>query len=397
MHMKEVLEQNKYWMLTKEDNRLSFATTVGTVIPVSISIHVDKGCLDKNQHHQYIEYSWNERKKEGLLFYENGKAVKFQNKKIIIDSDNYSILYAEKETSVYDNTPNVYKIIKYDNYLSVIENDLVVFDKDTYNYQKICSLNSTTYYHTCNWNNNFRVICQNGSDVKIISLNSKGIIEQNLVINDVEELYRLTRNDGNVTYLFSFFVLKTKGTHIILNLKNLLCIEKDFMYVTPTSFSVKEKDFLVKNERFVIKQGQEYLCIDNTIYDEELNKVTSIRTKWDANPTILDIYDCFIAVSDFRNNIHILKWIPSNEAKIEESYYVCKIDKAGKDIGLIVVDEWKNNNCAPFYPIKKKFVVDIDSIRYAHERKVSVDYDEHDDYSIMDTLDGEPDAYWNID
>jgi hypothetical protein len=150
-------------------------------------------------------------------------------------------------------------------------------------------------------------------------------------------------------------------------------------------------------ERFVIKQKEEYLCIDNGIYDEELNKVATLATKWDANPSVLDTYDCFVAVSDSCKNIHIFKWAPWNKSNIEECKYICRVDAERKVVGLIIDDDFNSNGYAPFDPIKQKFAIDVDEIKKHRHPKAPLEYNDNEEYSIMDALDGDPDAYWNID
>jgi hypothetical protein len=104
-----------------------------------------------------------------------------------------------------------------------------------------------------------------------------------------------------------------------------------------------------------------------------------------------------VAVSDSQNIIHIFKWAPWNNANVEECNYNCWSEAEQKVVGLIVNDDFQSNRLAPFNPIKKKFSIDIDGIKKHHHQKKSVENDDYEEYSIMDALDGDPDAYWNID
>lgn len=392
---KEVFEINNYWTFSKEDKALSFVSCTGSN---RLTFQTGRGFFDKKEHFDFIEYSWLDRKTRDYFIYENGDAFKFIDKRLVINRKTYCILYAERDTTVNNITSNIYKITEYDYNLNPRDYCLGIFNKNTYLFEKICDLNNAPYYYIYYWNNMSRIICQEGTDVRIVTLNYNGLMEQNLVINNVENLYRLTRKDGNVTYLFSFFVLKTKDRQIVLNLKNLLYIDIQSKNLMPTSFSFKKKDYLAKNERFVIKQEQEFLCIDNVIYNEFLKKVVSITTKRDSNPILLDSFDCYLAVSDSQNNIHILKWNPVRESRLNELHYTCRFNGSKqRSINLIIEDELNDYVCASFDPVKKKFVVNIDQIKSIYGRKGNADDYIHDDYGIMDALDGDPAAYWNID
>ncbi len=393
--MKLVLETNNFWTLSKDNNVLSFDSCSNST---SLAFQTRRGLYNKKEHFDFIEYSWLERKTKDYLIYENGDALKFIDKKLVINRKTFYFLYAERDTTVYNNASNIYKITEYDYNLNPRGHCLGILNNSTYLFKKICDLNNAPYYYIYYWNNISRIICQEGTDVRIVTLDHNGLIKQNLVINDVENLYRLTRKDGNVTYLFSFFVLKTKNRQIVLNIKSLLYIDIQSKNLMPYSFSVKKKDYLAKIERFVVKQEQEFLCIDNTIYDENLKKVLSITTDLDSNPVLLDSFDCYFAVSDYQNNIHILKWNPVRETRLDELHYTCRFnDSNQKSVSLIIEDEQNTYVCASFDPVKKKFVINIDQIRSIYGRKESADYYMHDDFGIMDALDGDPEAYWNID
>lgn len=394
--MKEILEHNDNWTLSKENGIFS-VTPSGSASTNSISIPVGDCFIDKKQSTECNEYAWTARKKSECIYTEDGHAIKYDFQRIIINPHNSNIIYAQKDTAVYDTAPSVYKIKEYDSNLTLINNCLGYFCEDKYQYKKICNLDSNTYYHTCYTDYSLRIISLEGTDLRVISLNNKGDEEEKIFLNKVDSLYRITKHEGNVTYLFSFFVLETEGRRIIINLKSMKCIEKSFKTLFPTSFSLRSNDYSGAMERFVIKQKEEYLCIDNGIYDEELNKVATLATKWDANPSVLDTYDCFVAVSDSCKNIHIFKWAPWNKSNIEECKYICRVDAEIKVVGLIIDDDFNSNGYAPFDPIKQKFAIDVDEIKKHRHPKAPLEYNDNEEYCIMDALDGDPDAYWNID
>lgn len=402
--MKEILEDNNYWTLyrtiSEENEKLILLSKDDSGEPFTMSFHIGRSVLDKKQTSEYAEYSWDNQKGDSFLYYENGLAIKFQNNRLIVNHKDCSILLAENGNGLYEFSPSVYKIKSYNNCLKITDFCLGVFNKDSMAFKRLCSLNNDSYYHICYFDNQLRVICQNGSKVKIFSFNRDGVEEHKVILlYNVDEVYRLTQKVGNVTYLYSFFILKSGDTHIILNLKTLKYIEKNFKTILPTSFSVKVKDYIVTQDRFIVKQDPEYLCVDKNIYDEEMRIVSTLESKWDENPVLLDVYDRYIAISDFHNRLHIFTWnvwnLPNKE-KIEDSLYLCRINKNNK-IDIIVADEYHSNSLAPFDPIRKKFVADIETISMIYDKKKSTDYDDYNEYSIMDALDGEPDAYWNID
>lgn len=395
--MKEILEHNNYWTLSKENGIISVTPNGIGNTSNSISISVGNCYIEKKQSVEYREYAWTDRKKSNCISYEDGHAIRFEYKKIVINLNDYSVLYAEKDSTVLESEPSVYKIRKYNHQLQLINYCLGYFSDDKWRYKKICDLNNETYYHTYYTDYSLRIISLEGSDLRVISLNKEGTEEENIFLNQVDKLYRLTRKEGCVTYLFSFFVLETEGKRIIINLKSLKCIERSFKTLIPTSFSFRGSDYSGNKERFVIKQKEEFLCIDNSIYNEDLDKVATLTTKWDTNPVVLDTYDRFVAVSDSQNIIHIFKWAPWNNANVEECNYNCWSEAEQKVVGLIVNDEFQSNRLAPFNPIMKKFSIDIDGIKKHHHQKKSVENDDYEEYSIMDALDGDPDAYWNID
>lgn len=404
--MKEILEDNIYWTLYRtisEENEelilLSKNDDSGETF--TLSFHISGRGLVKKQTSDHSEYSWESRKGDKFLFYENGLAIKFHNNKLIVNHKDCSILFAENDKGIYDFCPSVYKIKSYNNCLEITDFSLGIFNKNSVEFRSLCCLNNDSYYHICYFDNFLRVICHDDSCVKIFSFDKDGNEGQKaILLYNVDEMYRLTQKVGNVTYMYSFFILKSGDSCFIMNLKTLKYIEKSFNMILPTSFSVEVKDYLVKQERFVVKQNPEYLCVDNIIYDEEMNIVSSLESKWDKKPVLLDVYDCYIAISDFRDRLHIFTWkiwnLP-NEEIIEDSHYFCRFNNDNNKIEIIVADEHHSNSLAPFDPIRKKFVADIETISDIYGKKKNTDYEEANEYSIMDALDGEPDAYWNID
>jgi hypothetical protein len=216
-----------------------------------------------------------------------------------------------------------------------------------------------------------------------------------LVFDCVDELYRVTRAEGHTIYMYSFFVLKTKNYSIVFNIRTLKYIEVSYENIIPTNFTFRKKDYTTIFETTIIRHSPEYLCVDNSIFDENLTELAKISTRWDAKPILLDICDCFIAVTDFRGVINIFKWTPYNKTKVEECLYYFKSSENTNDVSLVVEDEF-SNNIMSFDPIKKRFVVKAECIDKKLDIK-TIDYDESNDYSIMDALDGDPEAYGNID
>lgn len=175
--MKEILEHNDNWTLSKENGIFS-VTPSGSASTNSISIPVGDCFIDKKQSTECNEYAWTARKKSECIYTEDGHAIKYDFQRIIINPHNSNIIYAQKDTAVYDTAPSVYKIKEYDSNLTLINNCLGYFCEDKYQYKKICNLDSNTYYHTCYTDYSLRIISLEGTDLRVISLNNKGDEEE---------------------------------------------------------------------------------------------------------------------------------------------------------------------------------------------------------------------------
>lgn len=215
------------------------------------------------------------------------------------------------------------------------------------------------------------------------------------------EWRRVIRRAGNFTYLYFFFILEYDNQTFILNSRTHKCssIEGVSHHIIPLLPYIDRMAF-VRNEKVIFQTYMEYICIDNVIIDADFNQ-TFIRTKYSTDIKVIDSIDTYIAVEDFRG-IHILKWHPTNERKplMELPYYYKDIESRPFG-GLFMSDYYGIFSPIKYFdPVEKVFKADVEKIKedYIESNKMFVQecrFGEH--YTLMDGLDGDPDAYWNID
>lgn len=211
---------------------------------------------------------------------------------------------------------------------------------------------------------------------------------------------RVIRKVGNYTYFYFFFTLKEDGMTFILNTRTLKCssIQGTNHKIIPLVLDLSRDTFTHKGKE-IYKTYKEYICIDNWVIDSNFNQ-TFIETKYNSHLTVLDSLDYYVAAEDSQG-IHLFKIDYSGRSLIiKESQYFYKRLNDNK-VGLFIDDNLANLSTVDYFnPLDKKFFVDVSKIKkknkWAEERRLQ-ELDPAEHYGLMDALDGEVDAYWNID
>ena len=139
----------------------------------------------------------------------------------------------------------------------------------------------------------------------------------------------------------------------------------------------------------------EHLWIDNILYNDKLIECVSLYKDY----KLLDIHYYYIAVDD-NMCIRIFRLNPEYGGKFTLIDVPYKCYSWGiYDSACLFLDEtisYSVNWYAPFNVLSGKFAINIEKIQseYKNRKRVYIE----DDYDLInDGLDGEADAYWNID
>lgn len=212
-----------------------------------------------------------------------------------------------------------------------------------------------------------------------------------------KEWYRLSRTVGNCIFYYFFFILEKDDTTYILNTRThkITSIKGINHNIIPVMLSVPDNLFYGKLRSKEVT-FQEYICIDNMLLSADF-KQTFIRTEYESKPRVLDTLGYYIAVSDFQG-IHILKinWKYGHDIILKEIPYYFKYIEKGNSYRLVIPNDL---TIKFFNPIEETFEADINRIKQMHKEYLERKKKEYipDNYNLYDALDGDIEAYWNID
>lgn len=223
------------------------------------------------------------------------------------------------------------------------------------------------------------------------------------LLND-EGWQRVTRKVGNFTYLYFFYILEKDNQTFILNTQTLMCTSLDGVghKIFPLVYDLYRDAFIMKSKT-IYKTYMEYICIDNVIIDSSFNQ-TIIDISYLYNPVVIDSLEKYIAVQDIQG-IHIFMWNPSSKDEPLINVHYCYKDIKSKPYGGLFIDfnddHYRVFSIVEYFdPKDKKFVVNVKKLlKEDAESKESWihNYGCGEHYGLMDGLDGDSDAYWNID
>ncbi len=330
----------------------------------------------------------------------------FKNRFILYcKSDDRSVFIFNRIKTViqYD-----FKLEKLDSYLGWVA---LSDDKSDIKRNYVISLNDDTNYEI--FSNDQKdyitnILYNEGNTLHVISIKNGYLTKKTIYsIENIKKWYRLSRIEGFYTLLFDFYVIETYETTVLFNLKTLKSVELSFQVILPTSFEFCTDYYLNKHlSKSLINLYTQYVCVDNKIYDENLNVVLEYKPRPKSKITLLDTYGNYIAYM-FNNEIRIVLASPTFDGfESKEAKYVCCENIFENEIAIKVIDFIRttkfnhiisSNDLIMFNPKTHKFIIDVKQIEEEdrYRRKHAISTPEH--YSIWDALDGDAEAYWNID
>lgn len=335
---------------------------------------------------------------------------------LIFDCENKIIFFYETDNRcIWFNS--LQKIIQYDFNLQIIDSYLgrvSISNKEfKISTSKIISLNKDTNYEIYSgdeYDHILNILYNEGKSVNIFSSinGSKKIVH---LIDNIKTFFRLTKEEGYYKLLFDYYIIETDKSSILINLKTLKHITISNQVILPTTFNFNSKYYLNKHAaKSLINLYTQYVCVDNKIYDENLNIVLEIKPLYKEKITLLDTKSNYIAVSKEYgeyHNIHIFLVYSNNHNKTLESIeakYICCYSNSDNRITLKVNDFIKKisyyqrsyNNLISFDPYTNKFIVNTQKIEKDEKRRKE-NYEVYEHYSIWDAVDGDPEALANLD
>lgn len=221
--------------------------------------------------------------------------------------------------------------------------------------------------------------------------------------NNVKNWKRLAFEYNNKLYKSPFVLIETDRESSLFNIFTLG--QKDvtgIKYIHPIVMAFNYSDVTLKHsEEFVINSNI-FILLDKSIYDERLNFVLSLPLSSCIN--IIDVFYNFIAVSNKDKDLQIYVFNFDKKSLYEvRTHFVTGIDEEPDKLTFESSSKYIDGLYFDF--IDYKFKVDLEVVNKKlkqlneelRKSRVYETHDDYDDYGLMDALDGDPDAYWNID
>lgn len=387
----EIIEINDYFILSKNDNRIYLRAS--------------------NEHELVFPYDnlISTKRPPGMRYVvlkcEYNNYVFF----LIVDYEKKTIRYSEKEiNTTFD---NIYKNIVYDFNLQKVNSFLGELVGNSieaeYMFYRLFDINDQTTYSFLTFErNNFSIIFYNGNTLKVLS-KASAFYRTDISISNVKKWQRLSREFGNCTSYYNFFIAETDSSFILFNIKTKKSLSISFQYIVPTTFTFNKRDYELYNKKIKNITERQYVLVDNRVYDEHLDNIAQLTDEYDKPTLVLDTLGHFVATLGNDNKIHLLFAQPdNNKSFFRELNYYCHVRRDSEKKIELIADTSEINNLVSvfnylrfisFDPIEKGFIVNEQLIKEEKAHQPLSDDEIIDNYNMLDALDGVSDAYWNID
>lgn len=401
----KVLESNQYWSLVQNDEGL----TILSHMEESVSFKIRKNTqIKRNECPQYIEYIWQENQEstheasydfiDGVCGYDAFKRCK--GRLLLIDKSRQTISFA-KELMSFTYGPNLYELLDYRQDLRGYSMYLATrWGNSSHVFTRICGSKYTSHYQIYVDRDRLRVIYKIGKDIMIFALGDTPNEKTLFTIKNMEDFYRVTRNVGKYTYLFSFFILQGHSTRILLNLKTLRHLNfEECRNLVPIILELDKRAFYDK-ERKVYRTSDDMLYMDHHIYNTFLQTLSvSYGNEQECSVTVYDAINYHFAIID-NKGLRIFRFISCDNTflHLQELQYYVRCPYARSELCITIDDNGVCTYIDYFDPVNNMFVINEDAIKHDHEKRTQNKFfpEEHYDF-INDGLDGEAEALGNID
>ena len=412
----DIIAVNQYFVLSKDKLSLHLRGQYGADLTFDYN---ENSFLVNQIDNQYLELIWEENNTDAILEEPRGYNSTYKiSKRFIFDFENETFYFSESDDRyVFYNSVN--KIELFNFYLQRIDYFLGWISLSTKESKiitrRIITLNDDTNYEIYSYDgaNGFimNIIYNEGNVIKFIAVSDN--INNTLIysIDNVKKWYRLTREEGYYKLFYNFCIVETIESKILINLKTLKFSTISFHKIFPTTLDFNRSYYINKHmAKNLINMHWQYICVDNKIYDEKLNVIVEIKPRFNGEISLLDTIGRYVAVLEKHTNDHeihifLVYSIHGNFGSVD-TRYICFYDKSKKSTALKVdiysllptpYRNQKDDSLISFAPNTYKFIIDTQRIEEDEQDRRERDYGIEDHYSIWDALEGDPEAYWNID
>lgn len=387
LHNEDLLISNHNLKITKKEHYFLCESSSGKSL--KFGNFSDKTYIFEKKENNCKEYEW-EEKTSFYIMSDSALGRKYKKYKLLYNPNNSKIYFFEEMlTSDFGGFGSVFKETIYDSSLFMIGVNILNTPINTnFKYDVFVTKTYKTVLH------------QKTESILVITIydlnNGKFL---SYTIPSVKDWYILSKNCNHNKVFYPYLILKhTEGYITIWSLESSKSIKGSFKNIAPISFAFNKQHFSSKNAIFFDSYCTA-ICIDDNIYNDDFSIMAYKRLGNIENWKIFDVMKfgtlldtCGQFVAYERGGIYILK-----VNHVDRLFYPisCIYEKKDDIPFLNLIEE------VPFYDSMhihfniqtKRFVIDKDFIRKGTSR--NSEFVDH--CSLMDALDGDPEAYWNID
>ena len=389
IHNNDIVFSNNKLQITKKEKYFLCESYTGESI--QLGKLEDKTWIYSMTKDDEIFYSWEEKSQITICNRGIGwKKSNYRKYEFSINKKSSELTYFEEQISPHFGAfDTIYKATKYDINLNVKSVEIARIPINP------------TFEHFVFCNELFKTIVfqKTESDLFIFSYDLKGLHGYKLLKYNIEniekwEILQSCINNSKIIYPYLLITHKD-GSKTLWSLAFNASLKGRFSTVIPLSDRF-EKDFYVKDRDNVFFDTYfTSIYIDGKFYDDNLNEYDfndGLLAHQIKHGTILDV--CGNNIVFDRNGIYIVKIDRHNKTVTKLDYIFTEKDKTPIlrfyiDAGMI-----KDGRLVYYDTSIHKFVVDIEFIKSKNKNRP---FDFHESYSLMDALDEDPEAYWNID
>ena len=353
---------------------------------ISFTPNSENGCISIFEYKDSILLSWHDKNESFNVSYNGYSRIPYygeQEKHVELIKAEDSLIY-EEAIPFNDNAKHriVYNMKRKKEEHYVINQSLII------------QLDKFAKFDTYSDFNSFSVIYEIDSDIVIHYekakhiTNSMGLLMPDYKeerIKNVKKWGRLTKKRGETTIVFPIVKVETEHDDILISLISGEIIQGDF----------KETQITTKNlnNDLLYYQRKEYVLVDNSFFIYTAEEVFDCTFKNKSKLRYGTLLDTFLGYAAFEKEqvLRIIIYEITDRGMVLRypSYYY----KYGKEGTLIICDNRFRNMSIIFNIESKRFSYEFDEDFVKKKGLIRID----DNYTILDALEGEHDAYWNID
>lgn len=388
LHNDDILISNDKLHIIKKENYFLCESRLGK--SVKFGNFTDKTYIYEKNENNIKTYEWEEK---STLYFDSKffSGKNYRKYKFSFNSINSRIAFSEEMvSSEMGGFCSIFKTTYLNSDLSI--NVVKILDTPIDTNYKYSVFATETYKCVMHQDSEsiLKITTINLNDGKISYYKISAVKEWDIITKRIEE---------NKIY-YPFISIQYMDGHItICSLDSFKCLKGNFKNITPVSFIFSKEYYSYKNSVFFDTYCCS-ICIDDNVYDSNFNilkyKKQDTIEDWEIvdamkKGNFLDNCGQYIAYEG--HGIHILK-----VDYVHKIYYPVKYvcEEINNNLFLKVKEPTIFNSQYISFDVKgKKFVINKELIKNEARCHSNSIFEEH--YGLMDALDGDPEAYWNID